>query len=89
MSAEALVWPPMPESLQRRLTMSSVKMIEKGHIRLHKAILWQQAKGALRAFLACEDVRHAVTGEESNGQELDELIDEFITKVEGRDLHDV
>lgn len=55
-------------------------------IGLAKAILWEEAKGKLRAMLAAEGAEHG--GEGERYESLQEAIGDFIMKVEGDALHE-
>lgn len=59
-------------------------------IGLAKAILWEEAKGKLRALVAADGAEHAKRGvsEISHFQKLETAIDKFISDFEGEGLHE-
>ena len=59
-------------------------------IGLAKAILWEEAKGKLRALVAADGAEHGKGGvsEPFHFEKLEKAIDKFINDFEGDGLHE-
>ena len=53
-----------------------------------KSMLWEEAKGKLRALVAVQGSYQSDTGNTNNFVELDVQVEKFINHVEGWGLHE-
>lgn len=63
----------------------SIEMSRDSHIRLQKAIIWERAKGELRALVA---VQGQTEGRMEEFKKLDQHVKDFIKATEDWSLHE-